>query len=646
MMKKNACWYFLVSLFLCLGCEEESSIESLPNILWITSEDMNAFLGAYGDEYAYTPHLDQLAAEGIKFTHAYATAPVCSPSRACLITGVYATSLGTQHLRSYTRIPDFIKGFPEYLREKGYYCTNNDKEDYNFTKEDIWDESSKEAHWRKRPDGQPFFSVFNIETTHQSQIFGSDSAFYEKYGKLLSDKEKHDPDLAPVPPYHFDSEEVKKLWARYYDLVSLMDRRVGEILAELEEDGLTDNTIIFYYSDHGTGMPRSKRALYDSGLRVPLIIKAPPAWQKKLGLTPGTSSDDLVSFVDFPPTLLSMLDIPIPNYMQGKVFLGEKKEDIPYVIGHSDRVDEAYEASRTVRDKRFRYVRNYLSHTPLIQPNFYTDQSEIMQALYRQRRQTPALTNAQASMWALTRTYEELYDVSKDPFETTNLAGDSIYQEQLVKMRAQLDEWTVSTYDSGLLHEIDMVNIDDSSTIYESLRNPDYLPTDEILSFFQSRTGDDWNSETWLGYLQHPHPTIAYWASVSGLSRPITLYPPLSAIYNKADWGSPEVVGAFKKNLSHPSPAVALTAAQALCYQELPEAAYETLSSYLNSENKVARLYAARIVEEVMMTADQLAPLADQVTNIIADECQGLEWTQFYEVYTCWALSEAMKVKS
>lgn len=218
-------------LLLSAGCRPAGpEVAAQPNILWITSEDMNAFLGAYGDPVANTPNLDRLAAEGVRYRQAYSTASLCSPSRSCLITGMYATSLGTQHLRSEMTVPDYVKGFPKYLREAGYYCTNNKKEDYNFVDTAIWDESSGKAHWRNRAEGQPFFSVFNLETTHQSQIFGSDSVFYQKYGRQLTDAERCDPSEVPVPPYHFDTPTVRKLWARYYDLVTIMDRQVGEIL--------------------------------------------------------------------------------------------------------------------------------------------------------------------------------------------------------------------------------------------------------------------------------------------------------------------------------------------------------------------------------------------------------------------------------
>jgi uncharacterized sulfatase len=211
----------IFSFILITACQNQhQSIR--PNILWITIEDLTPMLGCYGDPVAKTPAIDQLAAKGVKYTNAYASAAVCSPARSCLITGVFATTLGTQNLRSETSIPSQIVPFPQYLRQTGYYCTNNYKEDYNFEIADIWDESSETAHWRNRQPDQPFFAVFNFETTHQSKIFGSDSAYQARYSKYLDKIERTDPDRVPLPSYSFDTPEIRKLWAR----VSRPARRV------------------------------------------------------------------------------------------------------------------------------------------------------------------------------------------------------------------------------------------------------------------------------------------------------------------------------------------------------------------------------------------------------------------------------------
>ncbi len=339
--------YFIFSLLLFLACKQTENTLPPPNIVWITAEDISPMLGCYGDTYAQTPNLDQLAKEGVRFLHAFSNAPVCSPARATLVTGIYASTLGSQHLRSEINKPDYIEGFPKYLREAGYYCTNNDKEDYNFKDSAIWDESSKKAHWKNRPTNKPFFSVFNLGITHQSQIFGDEATFVKRIGNI----ERQNPADAPIPPYFFDTPEIRKYVARYYDNIKVMDQQVGNLLKELGDAGLSENTVVFFFSDHGTGMPRSKRTSYDSGLQVPLIIKVPPQYEALLGIKPGTIDDNLVGFVDFAPTMLSLLNLEIPTYMQGEVFLGRNKVQKEYAFGFSDRVDEAFETTRSVRTK-------------------------------------------------------------------------------------------------------------------------------------------------------------------------------------------------------------------------------------------------------------------------------------------------------
>jgi arylsulfatase A-like enzyme len=341
------------------GCRVRSRITRVetprekPNILWITCEDVSPRLGCYGDELAITPNIDKLAGEGVRYTKAFATAPVCAPSRSCLITGVYATSLGTQHLRSEVKLPEKIKCFPEYLRAAGYYCSNNYKKDYNFIDVNVWG--------RKRKSGQPFFSVFNFVSTHQGQINGSDDDFETNYGSKLESEEHHDPAKISLPPYYPDTPFVRKIWARYYDLITFMDKQVGEMLGQLEADGLTDNTIVFFFADHGLGIPRFKRTLYDSGLHVPLIVRFGEQYQHLSPCGAGEKIESLVSFVDFAPTVLSLAGLSVPGYMQGRALLGaQAKSPRKYVFGASSRVDEAYEFSRCVRDERYKYIRNYL----------------------------------------------------------------------------------------------------------------------------------------------------------------------------------------------------------------------------------------------------------------------------------------------
>ncbi|MHC4310505.1 MAG: sulfatase family protein, partial [Planctomycetota bacterium] len=461
------------SIFAIPGCinaakrPADEASPDMPNILWITCEDINPYLGCYGDTYTITPNLDKFAAEGLLYTNAYATAPVCAPARSCLVTGVYATSLGTQHLRSDVKLPKQVKCFPEYLRSAGYYCSNNYKKDYNFTDINVWDESGKTAHWRKRRPGQPFFSVFNFTSTHQGQINGSDEEFFTKYRSKLKPEELHDPAKVPLPPYYPDTPIVRKIWTRYYDLITYMDKQVGDVLGQLKDDGLADNTIVFFFADHGLGVPRHKRTLYDSGLHVPLMIRFPARYQNLAPLKAGRKIDRLVSFVDFAPTVLSLAGLPKPSYMQGRAFLGGSAGPArEYIFGAASRVDEVYELSRCVRDKRYKYIRNYMPHLPYVQLSEYPDRADIMKELRRVVKEG-GLTDTQKLFWQPTKPVEELYDTQADPHEINNLADSARYRHILERMRKVHRKWMFETRDTGLLPEGLMHILADGSTPYE-----------------------------------------------------------------------------------------------------------------------------------------------------------------------------------
>jgi arylsulfatase A-like enzyme len=603
---------FVLLFGLSQGCSTDPLNGEKPNILWITSEDMNAFLRCYGDSLATTPNLDLLAEQGSRYVNAFATAPVCSPSRSCIVTGQYAVSLGTQHLRSRQPIPNQIIPFPKYLKNAGYYCSNNGKEDYNFTDSTIWDESSTEAHWRKRNGNMPFFSVFNIETTHQSQIFGDDPHFEEMYGRFLSDEERHDPDDIHLPSYHMDSPVVRKLWARYYDLITLMDRQVGEILKELEADGLAENTIVFYYSDHGTGMPRSKRALYDSGLRVPLIIRAPEKWRNALGLDPGSVSEEMVSFVDFAPTVLNLCGIEPPSEMQGIPFLGKDKMKQEYVYGHADRVDEAYELSRTVRDQRFRYVRNYMPQLPLIQDNFFTDQSEIMREL-RRLAELGEMTSAQATMWEPYRVPEELYDT--DLYE---------YERILNRFRREHKSWISRVKDTGFMHEIDMQKQADGHTVFEAAQDSVNFPVEEILEFMDRQLDESWFETDIYPDLRNENSIVRYWATV---------------MLDMKEWQKDDTQALLEDLLVDESLSVRIAAAKALNKYEAHEGGIHELLNLLNHERGEVTLYAARTIQQLF---PKIPVLHSPVINHYKAHCPEENWDHYYDLYTCWAIQEAI----
>jgi len=410
---------------------------SRPNIVWISNEDMSPHLGAYGDSLARTPVLDKFAAESIRYTHAFTTAPVCAPSRAAIITGMYQTTIGAQHMRTtedrvpelpgpYLAVPPFyVKAFPEYLRAAGYYTSNRAKTDYQFgVPFTIWDDLGRDAHWRNRPDrNQPFFSVFNLEVTHESQIFPSSPA--RKGKPLVTDRSN----------------------------IADMDGQVGEILRQLETDGLADNTIVFYWSDHGDGVPRSKRSLYDSGLRVPLMVR----WPKMSVAVAGSVNDQLVSMIDLAPTVLALTGVEIPAHLQGRVFVGPKAAPAPeFVFGARDRMDIEYDMMRSARDDRFLYIRNFAPEQPYAGHIIYRNQSAIMQDWLRLQAER-ALTGT-AALWMRTnRPAEELYDTKADPHQIRNLAAEAAHRQTLERMRKVVVEWMTRTGDQGLINEPEMI---------------------------------------------------------------------------------------------------------------------------------------------------------------------------------------------
>jgi len=355
-----------------------------PNVLWVTCEDIGPQIGPYGDKYAVTPALDEFASRGLRYNYAWSNAPVCAPARTTIITGMYPPSTGSEHMRSETSLPGRFKLFPAYLREAGYYCSNNVKEDYNVVKPaGTWDDSSNRAHWRNRKAGQPFFSVFNFTITHESQI-------RRRPHTLV-----HDPSKVRIPAYHPDTPEVRHDWAQYYDNITTMDRQAGQVLSQLRQDGLADDTVVFFYGDHGSGMPRSKRWPFNSGLHVPMIVHIP---EKFRNLAPpdyraGGNTDRLVSFVDLAPTVLSLAGIKPPDQFQGYAFLGaHQAPEQPFIHGFRGRMDERIDCTRSVRDKRYSYLRHYMPHRIYgqhVSYMFETPTTEVWRKMFDQGKLTP-----------------------------------------------------------------------------------------------------------------------------------------------------------------------------------------------------------------------------------------------------------------
>lgn len=417
---------------------------NLPNILWVSIEDTGQEIGAYGDKLARTPNIDRLASQGVVFTNAFSHAPVCAAARSGIITGMYPTSIGTHNMRSTMVPPPFVKAFPEYLRAKGYYCTNNSKTDYNFrTPLTAWDENGREAHWKNRPDkDQPFFAVFNLTTSHEGSVRRQMAARLKDPANKI-----HDAAQLVLPPYWPDTPKVREAWAAYYDVVTITDRTVGELIQELDDAGLTDNTLVLFWGDHGRGLARGKRWLYDSGVAAPIIARWPGR------IEPGSVRTDFVQFLDFAPTMLAVAGVEKPSHMHGRVILGPRTETAPERLYFArDRMDERYDMIRAVRDRRYKYIRNFESHKPWIQFMRTPSQGPIYQE-YERLKKEGKLDKVTGFFASDTKPYEELYDVVADPYEVDNLAADPDYEPVLVKMRGQLVDWMKEIDDNGLIPE-------------------------------------------------------------------------------------------------------------------------------------------------------------------------------------------------
>lgn len=484
MNQKLSLSLLLLSMLLLTACELTKTKKPL-NVLWLVAEDLSPdYLSAYGDFRAPTTNLDRLAKEGVVYTHNFSVSGVCSPSRATLATGLYPNSFGAQNMRTlnqqaatreagiidYQAVPPAaVKMVSEIMRENGYYTTNNAKEDYQFFKSELaWDESSIYAHWRNRPDDEtPFFSIFNFGVSHESRmwnfkkdIFDGDQFPPDRGVKKWNSKYKnsHVPLLVPeglevdIPPYLPQNEIGENAMRRMYTNIIRMDQGVGKILDQLEEDGLLDQTIVVWYSDHGGPLPRQKRLLYDSGLRVPLIIRYPD------GSRAGERDDRLISFVDFPPTLLSMVGIQAPSYMQGQAFEGVFKAETPrtFIHGHADRFDERVDMIRAVRNKRFKYLKNFHPDRPYYLPVAYREKMEVMQELLRMR-DAGTLDENQALWFRPSKVEEELFDTENDPHELNNIADDPAYVNVLESLRTECERWMKAIDDKGLIDEKDLI---------------------------------------------------------------------------------------------------------------------------------------------------------------------------------------------
>lgn len=477
-----------------------------PNILWLTSEDHGPHMGCYGDTYADTPVVDALAAKGMLFKHCWSNGPVCAAARTTIIAGMYSPSTGGQHMRSMVPMPKGTKMYPQFLREAGYYCTNCSKEDYNLEKpEGVWDVSAGNAHWKNRKDGQPFFAIFNETCSHESQL------------RKRPHVAIHDPAKVRVPVYHPDTPEVRQDWAQYYDTVTKADESAGRRLKELADAGLAEDTIVFYYADHGSGMSRNKRWPSNSGLQVPMVVYFPEKWKHLAPkeYAPGVKSDRLVSFVDLAPTLLSIIGVQPPEWMQGHAFAGKfQAEPQPFVYGFRGRMDERYDCVRSVTDGRFVYLRNYMPHLSQGQHvayQFETPSTAVWRKLYDEGKLTPE----QSLFWQEPKDPEELYDLQSDPDEVHNLAASPEHAETLTKMRAAQEGLVLKIRDAGMVAEGEMHQRSEGTTPYDMAHDDKLYPLERILKIAGEATSmkSDAMADLKAGFTD-PDSAIRYWSAM------------------------------------------------------------------------------------------------------------------------------------
>lgn len=575
---------FISTVLIPVFCLAENQIQKRPNILWITSEDNSpTYLGCYGNKHATTPTLDKLSEEGVTYDNAFSNATVCAPSRFTIIEGMYASTCGTQHMRSNNDIPGEFRFFPEYLRKAGYYCTNNRKEDYNIDKDKwrenvarAWDESSKRAHYKNRKKGQPFFAVFNTGLSHEHKIH---------YQLLKEDGEfVHNPDSLEIAPYHPDLPEIRKCYAQYYDYITEMDQWVGKLLNELEESGLSENTIVFYFSDHGGVLPRSKTYIFESGTRVPLIIKFPEKYQHLAPRKPGSRDSRLVSFVDLASTILSLAGVEIPGHMQGNAFLGEQKTKEPeYIHFFRGRDDENYDMLRAVRTKKYRYIRNYMPHRLYGMHGWYLWRTSAVRA-WEEAYRNGQCNEIQSRYWCTKESPEELYDITLDPHNVNNLAGDPQYQNVLIELRKENQRWITENRDAGFLPEAMMIELAADKTVYELTHSKDF-PFEKIFSTAEMATEENpaYLPELFKR-LTDSHPGVRYWAATG-----------CAVLGDKALEAAPQL----KKMLEDPYGNNRVAAAEALCRMGITDKSLQTLVDEMNNSTQMVPLHAVNVLRSL-----------------------------------------------
>lgn len=594
------------------GCNEQSNPitkidDNRPNILWIISEDHGPMIGAFGDTQATTPVIDAFSNKSIIYTNAFSVAPVCAPARSTLITGMYPTSIGTHNMRSFGKISPKITFFTKYLREAGYYTANIGKHDFNMiAPEGAWDETNNDnrvqnwdrtAYFQETNGEQPFFSIINLFNSHESRVRRD----MKNQTRDLSST-KHNPDALTIPSYYPDALQIRQVMAQYYDNVADIDSALSGILETLVSDGLAEDTIIFFFSDHGTGVPRSKRSPYNSGLHVPLIIHVPQKFKHLTNLAAGTKTDDIVSFIDFAPTVLALTNQQIPSHLQGTPFLlSGKNRETEHAFGFRDRMDERFDVVRTARSRRFHYIKNFMPHQPHGQYIDSMYRSHEVARVWTSATQNGSLPAIQSSFFS-ERPNEELYDIVVDPFETNNLADDREYADTLIGMRVATVEWMREIRDIGLIAESELQKKSAHSSVYDMGQDASTYNFEQTLKIAELGSQMDKSNLTELiASTKHKSDSVRFWGTLG--------------IIALNDDGK-DALPSLRPLLQDPSIAVRVNAAEAMCQLSECSNSLKMLENILLKESGAAQLRAAVALDNL---DKKVAPILPSIEGLAKD---------------------------
>ncbi len=578
--------FLVLALMLRLPAAGQSSSghepKRRPSILWIVAEDASPHIGCYGETTIRTPHLDRLAAEGVRFERAFVTNPVCSPSRSAMITGMYQTTLGAHNHRSQRRTgkgggnKDYyasymlpVKSVPELFREAGYHVTNagKGKQDYNFIPPpDLYDKGD----WSDRPDKmQPFFCQIHLQG-----------------GKARGAKvaDPVDPAGVKLPPYYPDHPVLRRDWAQYLNSWIKTDNEVGKIVGRLREAGELKRTVIFFWTDHGVSHLRGKQFLYDEGIRVPLIVRLGD------GKRAGTVRRDLVEHIDIAAASLALAGIEIPDYVQGRDIFASDYRPRRDAFSARDRCDETVEIIRAVRTKRYKYIRSFLSWVPHAQPNQYKDGKAIVKTMRRLHAEGK-LSELQARPFIAPRPTEELYDLRDDPHETVNLADDPAHRSQVTELRQTLYDWMETTGDPGLIPEPILEDLGrrhgSKYAAMKATKNRELIR--RLITIVEA--GEHGDRGALHEALVADRPSIRYWAATW-----------LGVLRDNA------ALDRLRRLTTDDTPAVRIAAALALCRLGRYEIGAPLLADHIDHRNLIVGMYAIRGLEQIGPKAKEQLP--------------------------------------